>query len=101
MISIEKLPEVTRNVLSGLTADPSLKQKIYIAASDSGQHINRFSRSRMIALSCCLVLVMGFALWGIQSGMSRKNSESVRYQTFSSATHTGSSPVFLQDFLSP
>lgn len=101
MIPLEKLPEVTKNVLSGLTADPSLKQKIYVTTAHNGQHVSKFSRSQMIAFSCCLVLVMGFALWGIHSGMNRNSVGNVRYQTFSSATHTGSSPVFLQDFLSP
>ncbi|MBO6094182.1 MAG: hypothetical protein J6P40_11325 [Oscillospiraceae bacterium] len=101
MISLDKLPEVTKNVLSGLTADSSLKQKIYCAVTHNGRHISRFSKSQMIAFSCCLALVMGFALWGIHSGIGRTGSENVRYQTFSAATHTGSSPVFLQDFLSP
>lgn len=100
MISIEKLPEATKNVLYGLTADVSLKQKIFHAAACDRPRTARFSRPQLIAFSCCLALIMGFALWGIHSGLSGENGET-RYQTFSSATHTGSSPVFLQDFLSP
>lgn len=101
MTPLEKLPEVTKNVLSGLTADDALKQRIYRSVSQDRQRVLSFSRSKMIAFSCGLILIMGFALWGIRSGIGREASSPPRYQTFSSAIHTGSSPVFLQDFLSP
>ncbi len=56
MIPLEKLPEVTDNVLSGLTADETLKQKIYSAALHPDLAAFRFSRQRIVTVSCCLAL---------------------------------------------
>lgn len=100
-LSIEKLPEVAENVLSGLTADASLKQRIYAAAAGSGAGVSRMSPVRFIAVSCCLALVAACTFMGIRFSIQKQNEAEVAFQAFSSASHTVSSPVFLQDFLNP
>ena len=101
MIPLEKLPEVTDNVLSGLTADETLKQKIYSAALHPDLAAFRFSRQRIVTVSCCLALAAVFAFWGVHSGFRKQNEAEMPFQAFSSASHTAASPVFLQEFLTP
>ncbi len=101
MIPVEKLPEVTENVLHGLTADASLKQRVYTAALQPSKGLAAFSRSRWITVSCCLALAAAAAVWGIHSGMMKQNEAAPAFHAFSAASHTGASPVFLQNFLNP
>ena len=100
MIPVEKLPEAAEKMLSGLTADASLKQRIYAAAAGAGSGSSRFSPARLVTVSCCLALVVAFAFAGVH-GLRKRNEAEVAFQAYSSASHTISSPVFLQQYLDP
>ena len=92
MLPVEKLPEAAEKALAGLKADADLKQRIYAAAA---------APARLVTVSCCLVLAAAFAFAGIHLGNQKQNEAEAPFQAFSSASHTSSSPVFLQNFLNP
>ena len=99
MLPVEKLPEAAEKALAGLKADADLKQRIYAAAAAPA--VQRFSPARLVTVSCCLVLAAAFAFAGIHLGNQKQTEAEAPFQAFSSASHTSSSPVFLQNFLNP
>ncbi len=101
MIPVEKLPEVTEKMLHGLKADASLRHRIYTAALQPSPGSTSLVRSRWITVSCCLALATAAAVWGIHAGMNGQNKPLSSFRVFSSASHTETSPVFLQNFLNP
>ena len=101
MMPVEKLPEVTEKVLSGLKADDRLKHKIYDAALSGSPRSLLLPRNGLVTVSCCLALAAAVAFWGIHGGLPKRNEADSAFPVFSSASHTGASPVFLHEFLSP
>ncbi len=97
MIRLEKLPEVSRQVLHGLTADDALKQRILDAAV-AGPSRRGFRLSpRLIPLLCVTagLVMMAFGIAGYARPASRRHE----IQYFTSATHTSVSPMLLRSFL--
>ena len=78
MKQLDHFPEYTKQVLSGLTADESLKNRILMkAAGDTGAE-RAFSRLFLrsvpyLAAAACLVLCFGILFLGMQKPLSSQN----------------------------
>ena len=96
MMRLEKLSEATDQVLHGLTADSSLKQRILRAAASPAAHNGWFRSRRMVSFVCitAALLLMIMSIIGLQN-----RSSSGRPSYFTAATHTSVSPILLRSFL--
>lgn len=98
MSQLEKLSEVTDQVLYGLTADQRLKKKI--ADSVIAGQVSVPGRSRrLVPLLCGVMAVLIIMLVGFGSGLNSRGTEDSDV-FFTSATHTSVSPFLLRSFLS-
>ncbi len=97
MSRLDKLADVSSQVLYGLTADQALKHRILeAAAAPSPRRWFRLS-PRLIPLICVTAGIVMIAV-GI-AGFHRPSSRLQDGQYFTSATHTSVSPILLRSFL--
>ena len=98
MSQLEKLSEVTGQVLYGLTADERLKKRI--ADSVTAGQVSVPGRSRrLVPLLCGVTAVLIIMLVGLGTGLRSRGTD-VSDVYFTSATHTSVSPFLLRSFLS-
>jgi hypothetical protein len=92
MNRLERLPEITDHILSGLVADDQLKHRILLssATQNSGKKVSLRTVIALCSLSAVLILL---CIFGIRSGNSGE------LQVISAGSRHSSPPVKLESVL--
>ncbi len=96
MNQVERLPEITNDLLSGLKADDQLKHRILLSAAQSGTY--KKSRLKTVIALCSLSVLLIVTCVMIGSLQNRKNS-SPEMKNIPAGNHRVVSPVHLQNII--